>query len=449
GLRLGGQAVAGDSSGANDPLAAVRSLQALATPDGTSLLILSNFHKFLGSPEIIQAVARQVNEGKLNRTFIVALAPIVEIPVELKKQFVVLEHPLPTREQLLELARGVAGEPNELPQDGELERTLDASAGLTRLEAEGAYSLALVRHGRIEPSTIWMLKSQTLKKSGLLGLHQGDECFDDLGGLEALKTFCRRSLLRQGDPDPARRPRGVMLLSPPGCGKSQFAKSLGNEVGRPTLSLDLGSLYGSLVGETERRVRKALKIIEAMAPCVCLIDEIEKGLGGATSSGNGDSGVSSRLFGYLLSWLNDRTSDVYMVATCNDISKLPPEFSRAERWDGIFFVDLPGPEQRKAIWDLYVGRFGLDPGQPKPKDDGFTGAEIKSCCRLAALLDLPLVEAAKNVVPMSVTAAESVQRLRTWAGGRCLSADEGGIYQCAKTGSSKRRRKLPTNPSTN
>ncbi|MEK6238947.1 MAG: AAA family ATPase, partial [Planctomycetales bacterium] len=123
GLRLGGQAGAADASGANDPLAAVRSLQALATPDGTSLLILSNFHKFLGSPEIIQAVARQVSEGKLNRTFIIVLAPVVDIPIELEKQFVVLEHPLPTREQLLELARGVASEPDELPRDGELERT--------------------------------------------------------------------------------------------------------------------------------------------------------------------------------------------------------------------------------------------------------------------------------------------------------------------------------------
>jgi SpoVK/Ycf46/Vps4 family AAA+-type ATPase len=186
---------------------------------------------------------------------------------------------------------------------------------------------------------------------------------------------------------------------------------------------------GSLVGQTEAATRQALRIADAMAPCILFCDEIEKGLSGVASSGQCDSGVSARLFGSLLTWMSDHQSDVFVVATSNDISKLPPEMSRAERFDGVWFLDLPGVQQRRAIWQIYLGMFGLDHQQPRPVDADWTGAEIKACCRLAALLDVPLVEAARNVVPVARTSAEGVERLRTWAGGRCLNADApGGIY---------------------
>ena len=149
----------------------------------------------------------------------------------------------------------------------------------------------------------------------------------------------------------------------------------------------------------------------------------------------------------MLTWMNDRTSDVYLVGTCNDIGKLPPEFTRAERLDAIYFLDLPTPEQRKAIWDIYIPMFGLDPQQPRPEDDNYTGAEIRSCCRLAALLDVPLTAASQNVVPVAVTAAESVERLRQWASGRCLDAAKTGIFQRAVD--TKRRRKISADPSSN
>jgi len=427
GLQIPGVEQPADAGG-NDPLAAIRAVNALASADSSALLVLSNFHRFMQSAEIVQALASQITAGKQNRTFIVVLSPIVEIPTELEKQFVVLEHDLPGREQLEELARGIATEEGELPEGDALETVLDAAAGLTRYEAEGAFSLSLVRHAEINPEAVWELKSGMLKKSGLLTLHRGSEQFADLGGLESLKSFCLRAMRRQGHRDPLRRPRGVMLLSPPGCGKSQFSKALGNETGRPTLILDVGALMGSLVGQTEQNIRRALQIVDAMAPCVCLIDEVEKALSGVASSGSTDSGVSARLFGTLLTWMNDRTSDVFLTCTCNDISKLPPEFSRAERFDGIFFVDLPGTPQRRQIWNIYVDMFGLDGKQAKPVDADWTGAEIKSCCRLAALLDVSLVEAAQNVVPVARTAHESVERLRTWASGRCLAADQAGMY---------------------
>lgn len=179
-----------------------------------------------------------------------------------------------------------------------------------------------------------------------------------------------------------------------------------------------------------------------------MIDEVEKALAGVGNSGQTDSGVSSRMFGSFLSWLNDHESDVFVVCTANDVAKLPPEFGRAERFDAIFFLDFPGREQKRAIWKLYVDLFEINRDQKLPPDDNWTGAEVRACCRLAAQLDVPLLQAAQNVVPVAATAAESVERLRSWASGRCLDADRPGVYQCtgAKSGA---RRKVKRDPSLN
>lgn len=424
GLRVEGSTA--EASG-SDPLAAIRSVNSLATSDGTAILVLQNFHRFLQSAEIVQALSQQVIAGKQNRTIVVVLSPVVQLPVELEKLFVVLEHELPDRIQLAEIARGIATEESELPEGPELATVLNAAAGLTRLEAENAFSLSLVRHGRITPDAVWELKTQILRKSGSLELHRGQEDFQSLGGLSSLKSFCQRAMRQRSPENSRQRSRGVLLLSPPGCGKSQFCKALGREVDRPVLILDVGSLMGSLVGQSEERTRQALRVIDAMAPCVVMIDEVEKAFAGV--NGSGDSGVSSRMFGTFLSWLNDHESDVFVVCTANEVSKLPPEFGRSERFDGIFFLDLPEQEEKEAIWNIYLDVFTIDRQQRMPDDTDWTGAEIKACCRLSALLDVSPLEAAQNVVPVAITARESVERLRTWASGRCLSASQPGIYR--------------------
>jgi hypothetical protein len=438
----------------SDPLAALQSLTTLAEAAGEnpSLLVLVNFQRFLNAAEVMQTMVQQITAGKHYRMFVVVLAPVVQIPVELEKLFVVVPHELPSRQQLMEIAQGIATEPGELPEGMELDRILDAASGLTRYEAEGAFSLALIRHNRIQADVLWEQKTQLLKKSGLLSLYRGGDSFSELGGLDALKAFSLRALRPRAagisSCSSSCRPRGVMLLGVSGTGKSAYCKALGNETGRPTLILDVGSLMGSLVGQSEERTRQALRIVEAMAPCVLMIDEVEKALAGVGSSGQTDSGVSARMFGTLLSWLNDHTSDVFVVCTANDVSRLPPEFTRAERFDGIFFLDLPDAAQRAAIWQMHSAQYGLDPNQRRPNDTQWTGAEIKSCCRLSALLDVPLVQAAQNVVPVAVTAAESVEQLRTWASGRCLSADKGGIYQ-RDAGTPTSRRRVNRDPSNN
>ena len=389
-----------------DPLAVIRSAGQLSQGADTTLIVLHNFHRFLGATEILQALGRQVSQGKHTRTFLLILSPVVNIPIEIEKLFTVVEHELPSRDQLHEIAAGIANESEMPSSDGivsgdgiassdsmasgdeiasrdSMARVLDSAAGLTRYEAEGAFSLSIVRHGRLDSACIWEAKSQQLKKSGLVSLHRGHESFQQLGGLENLKSFCLRAMRHPSqnphknssknssqNPSPPiqNRPRGVLLLSPPGCGKSQFAKALGNETGRPTVVLDIANLLGSLVGQSESNIRQALKLVDAMAPCVAYADELEKSLAGASSSGQTDSGVTARIFGSLLTWLNDHESDVFFVATCNDASKLPPEFARAERFDGVFFVDLPGEKQREDIWGIYTRHYGLDAKQARPDD---------------------------------------------------------------------------------
>ena len=418
-----------DLNGITDPLAVLRAAGQLSAGASTTLLVFRNLHRFLGATDLLESVARQVACGKHTRTFIVILAPVVILPPEIEKQFIVVEHELPSREQLSEIASAIAQD-DELPTGPDLSAVLDSAAGLTRAEAEGAFSLSIVRHGRLDPSCVWDVKSQQLKKSGLVTIHRGDETFSQLGGLDSLKGFCRRAMRPQATTADGRRarPRGVLLLSPPGCGKSQFAKALGSETRRPTVVLDIGALLGSLVGQSESNIRAALKLADAMAPCVLFCDELEKALAGASGSGQTDSGVTARGFGARLTWLNDHDTDVFFVVTCNDVSRLPPECARAERFDGVFFLDLPDREQKDRIWELYLRHYGLPATEPQPDDPGWTGAEIKSCCRLARLLDVPLRQAAEHVVPVALTAHDRIEALRQWASGRCLSADRPGVY---------------------
>jgi hypothetical protein len=204
--------------GTGDPLAVLRALPTLATSDGTALLLLHNFHRFLPNPEVVQTTFTQLVAGKQQRTFLIVLAPLVQIPVELEKLFVVIEHSLPDRPQLERIARELTSDqPDEMPQGENLQRVLDAAAGLTRYEAEGSFALSLTRHNELRPESIWELKAQALKKNNLLTLHRGDERFDALGGLTNLKDFTRRALR----PGRNVKPRGILLLSPPGCGKTQ------------------------------------------------------------------------------------------------------------------------------------------------------------------------------------------------------------------------------------
>lgn len=440
GLTTSGNSDSADENA--DPLTAIKAFGNSGSSETPSLLLLKNFHRFLGNAEIVQSLAEQIQAGKHTRNFFLVLAPKTDIPLELEKLFVVLEHKLPTKDHLESMVREISDE-NELPSEAELPGVLSAASGMTGYEAENAFSLSIIRDGRIRAESIQKVKSQTLKKSGLLSLHESETGFDQLGGMDSVKDFCKR-VLRSSSKSAG--PKGILLLGVPGSGKSAFAKALGKETGRPTIVMDIGRLMGGLVGQTEGNVRRALEIVDAMAPSILFIDELEKALAGTGNGGRTDSGVSTRMLGSLLTWLSDHTSDVFVVATSNDISQLPPELTRAERFDGIFFADLPSQQEKLAIWHIWMSHFAIDPVDPIPDDDNWTGSEIRSCCRLASLLNVPLKEAARQVVPIAVTNRESVENLRNWADSRCLSATNQGVYR-SKATCTKRRAFTPVGPS--
>jgi hypothetical protein len=437
------------------PAAALEALGAVGNGEGPVLLVMRNLHLFVATPEgrvlnahLLQMIVNSVERGGAAGHHLLVLSQDgVRIPAEIEKHFHVIDHALPDSHEMWELARSVAEEDELPPADSpESRRLLDAAAGLTRLEALGAFSLSLARHKRIEPGPLWELKTRALRSGGLLDMHHGAAGFESVGGLAALKSFCLRAFGENAG-DSSVRPRGVILVGVPGTGKSAFAKSLGREIGRPTVVMDIGALKGSLVGQTEANVRRALATIDALGPCVLFVDEIEKALAGGTHASN-DGGVSVGLLGTLLTWLNDHESDVFFVGTSNDVTRLPPEFTRAERFDAVFFMDLPGRDQKDAIWELYELYFDL-PADGRPDDALWTGAEIRACCRLAKLFGVTTSEAAKQVVPIALTSKEKVDALRAWAENRCLDADRTGIYRHRKPEESRPnnglRRKISRN----
>ena len=435
----GWQVIVDEPNPEYDPISTVRSTLTLEG-SATTLVVMPNLHQFIENPVLKQSLIRAIMRGKQTKTFIVVLSPVVRIPIELEKLFVVLEHDLPTQGQLLTIAQQVGTEEGDLPPDpAELHKLIDAAAGLTRFEAEGAFALSIARDKCVKADTVWELKSGMLKKAGLLELHRGSETFANLGGLDAVKAFCKDVLAPRSD---NLRAKGIMLLGVPGTGKSAFAKALGNETGRPTLCLDLGSLMNKHVGETEANVRQALKIVDAMAPCVLFVDEIEKGLAG---TGTDTSGVTTRMFGSLLTWLNDHTSDVFVICTCNNTQGIPPEFARSERFDAVYFLDTPSSDQREAIWEIYERVYNAS-GE-RPEAEGWTGAEIRSCCRMAALRRVPILQAAKMVVPIAVAAAEKVESLRQYASTHgCQDASIEGSY--TRNAQSTARRAINRGPTT-
>jgi len=420
------------------PLPLIKALPELARVAGKkrTLLILKNFHRkeLLDSSVIVQAIQNSIQAGKAaeNGWYILILSPITCVPVELEVDFVVVDHELPSKDQLWDLAKGLARK-DELPSTDENKLLLlEAASGLTYRGAENAYSLSIIKKRPFDPGIVWDLKAQALKKRGLLQLAKCDSGFDSLGGLQQYKNFSMR-LLRKRTDDPLLFPKGQLLLGVPGSGKSAAVKCLGYETGRRVLSMNMGGLRGRFQGETENNVIEALRIADAMAPCILFVDEIEKALSGTESSGATDGGATMRVFGNLLTWLNDHDTDVFFIGTCNDISALPPEFSRAERFDGIFFFDLPTVEERKVIWNIYLQLYGLKTDDQPHRDllimsDNWTGAEIRTCCRLARILDISLEEASQSVVPIYQTAESRLMSLRSWASGRCLSASKPGLF---------------------
>lgn len=427
----------GDGNG--DPLAAVMALPAIGNGEQTGLVVFRNFHRFLNDFQVVQALANAVVAGKLTRSFAVVLSPVVEIPVELEKLFVVIEHELPSKDTLTQIAQQIGTEPGDLPED--LGPVVDAANGLTRYESEGVFSLSLARHGQVRPNVVWDLKAQAIAKTGLCRIYKGGERFDDLGGLDRLKWHAQLA----AKPKPPHLPKGFVLVGPPGTGKSVLAKAMGNEMGLPTLIADMGSLMGSLVGQTEERTRQLFALIRQLGRCVVMFDEGNQQFGGSRDRHE----VTGRLIGAILSFMQDQTG-AFFVLTANEIASLPGPLMRAGRMDAVYFVDLPGPEQRRVIWDIHRAKYTIEETEDGVVDsEGWSGAEIEHCCRTAAMYGLTLADAAGFVVPVATSQAVEIEALRQEAAKNgWLSAERPGPYTRSGQQTTKARRQV-SRPSNN
>lgn len=318
---------------------------------------------------------------------------------------------------------------------------LRALHGLTFFEVEKIISRAVIEDGRLDRAdldTVLEAKRRIIERSGLLEYFPHAERMKDIGGLTYLKDWLRKRYGAFADPERARRygltpPRGLLLLGVQGCGKSLTSKAIAAEWRLPLIRLDPGNLYEKFFGESERNLRRAIRIAESMAPCVLWVDEIEKAFG----RGDNDGGTSNRIFGTFLSWLQEKKESVFVVATANDISTLPPELLRKGRFDEIFFVDLPNEGTRAQIFEVHLQRRGREPARfdlpaLAAATDGFSGAEIEQVV-VSALFGafstdgeidtealLAEVEATR---PLSVTMREKIQQLRAWAHDRAVAAE--------------------------
>lgn len=378
-----------------------------------NIIFCNDYHIFFNnsqdSIELWRLLLNNLDTLKENNNTFVIVSPFNKIPIEIEKYFSIIEFQLPTKKELLNILNNF--DISDLPNN-QIECILNNGLGLTHFEFENALALSITKYGEIKPDTIFEQKKQLLKRNSCLEICNYNKGFKDIAGLDVLKDFSKNMII-------SKKGRGICLLGVPGTGKSYFAKCLGKETNRLTISLNFGKLMGSLVGETERNTRETLKTIDALAPCILFIDEIEKNLIGI-NGGNNDSGVGVRQGGQFLTWLNDHESDVYVIATANDVSKLPSELLRAERWDAIFFVDLPNQIERESLLSLYEDEYNLE--HENIDLEGYTGAEIKSLCRIAFCLKKSLREALKYINPVSVTSYEKIKALREWAKDRTINA---------------------------
>jgi SpoVK/Ycf46/Vps4 family AAA+-type ATPase len=386
-----------------------------------------------------------------------------EMPPELEKDITIVDFDLPRANDFAALLgriiEEVKGNPklNVAINSRMREQIVHALLGLTLAEAENVLAKTLVQHRGFGAASLEVInseKKQIIRKSGLLEYYDTDESMESVGGLDSLKSWLvKRSVVFS---DQARdyglpAPKGVLLLGVQGCGKSLMAKTVSNIWQLPLLRFDVGRVFGSLVGSSEQNVRRAIKVAESVAPVVFWIDEIDKAFRGSRGSGaSTDAGTSSRVFSTFLTWLSEKSTPVFVIATANDISALPPELLRKGRFDEIFFVDLPSARERQEIFRVHLAKRKMAPADFDLEvlgraSDGYSGAEIEEAI-VSAMFDAfyekqPLatdrvLESLRQTVPLSRTMKEDVDELRKWAASRARPATG---PEAAAEGEGKRR----------
>ncbi len=434
-----------DPAAAKDPLAA---LEAIEKDGNETVFVLRDFHQcWKNQPRVVRKLRNVAQALKFTRKTIVVTAPTPELPDELKDDAVIIDVPPPSFEELGGILDHLAKSPGariELDEAAR-DRVLTMALGLTASQAQRVFAKAIVTDGVLHEGDIDLIaqeKRELIRGSGALEFFTATETIADVGGLEVLKTWLKaREVAFRDDAKtyglPA--PKGIALIGIPGTGKSLSAKMISALWHLPLIRLDVGALFGGLVGESEHNTRQALRLAEAVAPCVLWIDELEKAL----SVGEGDGGTGQRVLGKFLTWMQDKKQPVFVVATANDIERLPPELLRRGRFDEIFFLDLPNRTERKAIFEVHIRKRGRDPANFQidllaEAAEGYVGAEIEQAVidamyRAFGDPDQPgreftsddIAACLERLVPMSRSQRERIQFLRTWVvEGRAQSASE-------------------------
>lgn len=426
-----------------------------------AVFILKDFHVYFGvdhrpiDVDVIRRLRDALPELKYASTMknVVFISPRLVIPQDMQKEISIFDFPLPGEKELRDKLNEMLSENSTLKvllNDEGKQQLAKSALGLTLQEAENAFARAIVTRGCLDSESVKIIfeeKNQVIKKTGILEFIHSDLGIEDIGGLENLKKWLQKR--NNSWSDSAKKynipsPKGVLITGVPGCGKSLTAKAMSAMWTLPLLKLDLGKIFSGLVGSSEENMRRALSTAEAIAPSILWVDEIEKGLSGVSNGGNGDSGTSSRVFGTFLTWMQEKESPVFVVATANNIQGLPPELLRKGRFDEIFFVDLPTRRERKEIFDLHLKRrlnndyIGQDLvindellNRLAEATEGFVGAEIEQAVISALyeaffnrrpLLEKDLQEAITNTVSLSVTQKEQILSLRQWANVRVVAA---------------------------
>ena len=399
---------------AQDPLAAIKWLSVR----GDTVLFVQNFHHFLGSVEIIQEIQNSLSLWKAQGSCFVMVGPQVSLPQELEKYFTLLDFELPDIEDLRkiqeELGESVGVEVNP--------EAVEAALGLTEFEAETAFARSLVERKRFCKEIVTEQKMQMIKRSGLMEFWPPVP-IEEVGGLELFKEYIRnrRKAFEPGN-DHLPKPKALLLVGIPGTGKSLSCKAAASLLDWPLIRLDISSLKGSLVGESECKMRQATATIDAFGRAVIWLDELDKTFSGVKSSGQTDGGTTSGMFGHFLVWLQETRSPILVMATANNISGLPPEFMRAGRFDGMFFVDIPNRSERETIIEIMNQRYGSQiPPEYAEKLTEWTGAEIEQLAK-DSLFD-GLENACEAIVPLSKTMKEDISALQDWAKTRARRAN--------------------------
>ncbi len=429
-----------------DPVQVLANLEAMTLE---AVFVLKDFHRHLDNPVVVRRLRDVGQKFSSNRRTLVLTSPSIEMPPELASLVEYLDLPLPDVARLRQIIEETF---KRLSTTHTLALKLDGAGvdamggnlrGLTEEEAERAVSQALVTRYALTPESVTDVleaKKELLRHSGMLEFIDASDTMASVGGLENLKRWLAQR--RGAWEDDARAfglepPRGMIILGVQGCGKSLCARAVAGEWKLPLVKFDTAAVYDKYIGETEKRIQKVFRVAEGLAPCVLWIDELEKVFAGSgPDSASVDAGVSSRLLASFLSWMQDRKAPVFVAATCNNVTVLPPELIRKGRFDELFFVDLPNQAERKQIFSIQLKKrkrnpeaFDLDRVATAAK--GYSGAEIDAAVQTAMYAAYSekkdvstqgLMDALKATVPLSTTRAEEIEELRHWARERAVPA---------------------------